>query len=45
VAEGVNTVGSGGRDYNDFYAGGTAHKPYEIKSEAAITVADTNGNL
>lgn len=45
VAEGAFKVGSGGTEANRFYAGGTVNDPFEITSEAAITVADSPGNL
>ena len=45
VPEGAFFVGDGRSDQNQFYAGGTAFDPYQITSEAAITVANTAGNL
>ncbi|MCX5659809.1 MAG: SUMF1/EgtB/PvdO family nonheme iron enzyme [Planctomycetota bacterium] len=45
VPEGTNTVGSGGHDYSDFHEGGSGNAPFAIKSEAALTLAETKGCL
>lgn len=45
VPQGAFYVGSGGSEYNSFYAGGTSNLPYFISSENAITVGPSQGNL
>jgi formylglycine-generating enzyme required for sulfatase activity len=45
VAEGTNTVGSGGTGTSEFYTYPTATDPYVIGSEDAITVGTAEGNL
>jgi formylglycine-generating enzyme required for sulfatase activity len=42
IPQGAFYVGSGGTEYNAFYAGTNPAQPYQITSEAAITVG-TNG--
>ncbi len=45
VASGPFQVGSGGTEARRFYAGGTENDPFQIDSEAALTLGDTDGAL
>lgn len=45
VTPGAFYVGSGGTETNTFYEGGTPNTIFQVKSENAITIDNTSGNL